>query len=114
MKEKAEFPETLLEAIKYFANPDAALDFMVSMRWPDGVVKCPRCNSTHVSFASKRRMAAELAGAEGKPKFHKMRDRLPLNFAAHFLRKCRAIFAGEIGYVRPNRAQISRVLLMLI
>ena len=56
MKDENEFPKTLLAAIKHFADPDVALDFMVSMRWPDGVVKCPRCNSAHVSFAKSRRI----------------------------------------------------------
>ncbi len=52
----AEFPQTLHDAIKYFANEDRALDFMKSIRWPDGVVKCPRCGSTEVSFLSTRRI----------------------------------------------------------
>lgn len=53
---KVAFPETLHDAIKYFANEDRALDFMKSIRWPDGVVKCPRCGSTVVSFLSTRRI----------------------------------------------------------
>lgn len=52
----AEFPETLLEAIKYFANPDVSLAFMVSMRWPDGVVKCPICDCDRVGFLATRRV----------------------------------------------------------
>src|SRR2546421_11692471 len=35
-------PESLVEAIRYFENPDNCHNFMVSMRWPNGV-KCPRC-----------------------------------------------------------------------
>jgi transposase-like protein len=53
---KAAFPETLHDAIKYFANEDHALDFMKSIRWPDGVVKCPRCGSENVSFLATRRI----------------------------------------------------------
>src|SRR5438034_6097772 len=53
---KVAFPETLHDAIKYFANEDHALDFMKSIRWPDGVVKCPRCGSANVSFLSTRRI----------------------------------------------------------
>ncbi len=48
-------PETLLEAIKYFADPDLALAFMVEMRWPDGVV-CPVCGGKEHSFLSTRRL----------------------------------------------------------
>ncbi len=50
------FPETLHDAIKYFANDDHALDFMKSIRWPDGVVKCPRCGSKDVFYLSTRRI----------------------------------------------------------
>src|SRR5205085_12032417 len=56
MNEENDLPKTLLEATRYFADPDVALDFMVSMRWPDGVVKCPRCDSVRVSFTVKRRV----------------------------------------------------------
>lgn len=53
--EKVAFPKTLQEAMTYFADPDRALNFMVSVRWPEGV-KCPRCGSSHVSFTTKRRV----------------------------------------------------------
>src|SRR5918911_2330822 len=35
-------PETLLEAIRYFADLDVATEFVAKLRWPDGPV-CPRC-----------------------------------------------------------------------
>ena len=54
--EKAAFPETLHDAIKYFANDDHAFDFLRSIRWPDGVVKCPRCGSKDVFFLSTRKI----------------------------------------------------------
>jgi transposase-like protein len=50
-----EIPKTLQEAIIYFSDPDVALNFAVSIRWPDGV-KCPRCGSSHISFTAKRRV----------------------------------------------------------
>ncbi len=56
MKDENEFPTTLMGAIKHFANPDVSFDFMKAMRWQDGVVKCPRCQSVHVSFAKSRRI----------------------------------------------------------
>jgi transposase-like protein len=55
-KEAGAFPETLHDAIKYFADEDRALDFMKSIRWPDGAVKCPRCGSKDVSYLSTRRI----------------------------------------------------------
>jgi transposase-like protein len=54
MKKKV-FPKTLVEAIRHFANPQIAHDFVVSMRWPKGV-KCPRCGSRKVSFTANRRV----------------------------------------------------------
>src|SRR5256885_288046 len=50
------FPQTLQDAIKYFADEDRALDFMKAIRWPDGIVKCPCCGSTDVSFLSTRQI----------------------------------------------------------
>ena len=35
-------PTTLMEAIRVFADPEVALDFMVELRWPNGVA-CPTC-----------------------------------------------------------------------
>jgi hypothetical protein len=29
-------PKTLLEAIRYFSDPDNCLNFMAELRWPDG------------------------------------------------------------------------------
>jgi hypothetical protein len=42
-------PETLLEAVTYFSNPENAFQFFVSLRWPKGVC-CPRCGSGKVTF----------------------------------------------------------------
>lgn len=50
-----ESPKTLTEAIRYFSDEDICLQFMVSLRWADGVV-CPRCGSKDVSFISTRRI----------------------------------------------------------
>src|SRR6266404_8429343 len=54
--DKVEFPQTLHDAIKYFANADHAFDFLKLIRWPDGVVKCPKCGSTELSFLSTRKI----------------------------------------------------------
>src|SRR5438132_14133626 len=55
MKKEKQFPKTLVDAIKYFADPQVAHDFVVSMRWPKGV-KCPRCGSRKVWFTANRRV----------------------------------------------------------
>ncbi len=38
-------PRTLQEAIVYFSDPDRCFEYVVSLRWPDGKVACPRCGS---------------------------------------------------------------------
>ncbi len=53
--EKKAFPKTLQEAILYFADPDLCLDFMVEIRWPNGVT-CGICGSTEAKFISTRRL----------------------------------------------------------
>jgi transposase-like protein len=56
MKDAIGFPETLSDAIKYFADADRALQFVVSIRWPDGKAVCPSCKSGNASFLSTRRL----------------------------------------------------------
>src|SRR5947207_10666313 len=51
----AAIPETLQQAIIYFADPDRCLAFLVSHRWPAGNVACPQCGSTGVIFLSNQR-----------------------------------------------------------
>src|ERR1051325_9199926 len=48
-------PRTLIEAIRYFADPDVALATMVELRWPSGV-HCPICGRTDGRFIATRRM----------------------------------------------------------
>ena len=56
MAVKGHEPKTLLEAIRHFSDADVCLDFMVSLRWPDGIVKCPTCGSDKVTFMASRRV----------------------------------------------------------
>ena len=48
-------PQTLVEAVRYFSDPDVCLRFMVSWRWPNGVI-CPHCGSREVTFLAKARL----------------------------------------------------------
>ena len=45
-------PNTLQDAILYFANPDNCREYLVAHRWPDGVT-CPRCGSKNILFQPK-------------------------------------------------------------
>src|SRR6266550_5544367 len=48
-------PETLLEAVSYFSNPENAFEFFTQIRWPNGV-RCPRCGSDKVTFLKNARV----------------------------------------------------------
>src|SRR5213594_2660949 len=48
-------PRTLSEAIRYFADPDIALWFVVNLRWPKGV-DCPHCHADKPSYLRSRRI----------------------------------------------------------
>jgi transposase-like protein len=48
-------PQTLVEAIRHFADPDVTLETMVGLRWPNGVC-CPTCGRGDVRFIATRRM----------------------------------------------------------
>ncbi|MDD4874506.1 MAG: IS1595 family transposase [Dehalococcoidales bacterium] len=46
-------PKTLVEAIKYFSDPDVCLEFVAKLRWSDGVT-CPTCGSKDVRYIKTR------------------------------------------------------------
>ena len=60
-------PQTLEEAIRFFADPDNCLNFIVARRWPDGV-HCPTCGGTAVRFLATRRLW-ECKGKHPKKQF---------------------------------------------
>lgn len=46
-------PETLVEAVRYFTDPDVCLNFLADLRWPDGVT-CPTCGGSEVTFLANQ------------------------------------------------------------
>ncbi len=46
-------PKTLIEAIKFFSDKENCRQFMIAMRWADGVVRCPNCGSDNVLYMEK-------------------------------------------------------------
>jgi transposase-like protein len=54
MNGKQQQPKTLQEAVIFYADPDNALDYMVNLRWPDGVA-CPTCWRTDVVYLKNQR-----------------------------------------------------------
>ena len=63
-------PTTLLQATEYFSDEQVCFEYVKSLRWPDGVVKCVHCDSTHVKlltgkhvwkcYACKKRFSVRL------------------------------------------------------
>jgi transposase-like protein len=49
-------PKTLQEAIQFFSDYENCRQFMASVRWLDGVVRCPYCQSENVTYLSKARV----------------------------------------------------------
>jgi transposase-like protein len=50
-----QFPTNLLEATRYFADQDVCVQFVASLRWPDGPV-CPTCKGREHSYLTTRRV----------------------------------------------------------
>ena len=49
-------PKTLQQAIRYFTDYENCRSFMVAVRWPDGKVRCPHCDSEKVGYLEKARV----------------------------------------------------------
>ena len=47
---------TLRDAIIWFADFEHCREFMMQLRWPDGVVKCPTCGATKLTWLAKQRV----------------------------------------------------------
>jgi transposase-like protein len=47
-------PQTLLEAVRHFSDPEAAWHFVKEMRWPGGAI-CPFCGHDKSSFCEPRK-----------------------------------------------------------
>src|SRR5215467_1832560 len=48
-------PKTLREAILFFADYENCRKAVASIRWPDGIVRCPTCGSDHVTYLENQR-----------------------------------------------------------
>src|SRR5688572_15788609 len=55
MLKEREAPKSLAQAIRYFADPDRSLAFVVTLRWPNGV-ECPRCNADKPFYLRSRQI----------------------------------------------------------
>jgi hypothetical protein len=55
MPTATQYPQTLQEAVLYFADSDRALAFMVAIKWPNGPA-CPKCGTERPGFLKTRRI----------------------------------------------------------
>lgn len=51
-----ETPKTLLEAVQFFSDAENCRQFMISVRWADGIVRCPYCGSEKVTYLAKAKV----------------------------------------------------------
>src|SRR5665213_3344405 len=51
-----ESPRTLQAAILHFSEYENCKEFMMELRWPDGVVRCPHCGSDHIAYLANARV----------------------------------------------------------
>jgi transposase-like protein len=56
MSTKDTQPKTLLEACRYYADLDVCHAYMAKLKWPDGVVICPKCKGNEIGDIKSRRM----------------------------------------------------------
>jgi transposase-like protein len=49
-------PRTLQQAILFFSDYQNCHNALVAVRWPDGVVKCPRCGSDKVTYLASAKV----------------------------------------------------------
>ncbi|MDW5266474.1 MULTISPECIES: IS1595 family transposase [Acidobacteriaceae] len=63
-----ETPKTLLEAINFFSVYENCRQFMIAIRWADGVVRCPYCDATKLTYLEKARVY-RCYGDHAKQKF---------------------------------------------
>jgi transposase-like protein len=47
-------PNTLMEAVRYFQDYDVCHNYMAKLKWPDGVVTCPKCGGAAIGFIKSR------------------------------------------------------------
>lgn len=51
-----DLPETLLEVVRYFADLDHCHEYMRTIKWPDGKITCPHCQSDRIGEIATRHM----------------------------------------------------------
>jgi transposase-like protein len=54
MDTTTKLPATLMEAIRYFSNPQVCVDFFSNLKWGAAGPSCPKCGGNSLSYLSTR------------------------------------------------------------
>lgn len=57
-------PETLIDAVRYYADRKTCFETMLSVKWPDGKIVCPKC---HGELIENWRVKWEEKTTHGRP-----------------------------------------------
>ena len=60
--------KSLREAVIYFDDFENCKTVMIKLRWPDGTIRCPHCDSDHIVYLAKNRVW-KCYGKHDRPKF---------------------------------------------
>lgn len=49
-------PKTLMAAVTYFSDPKVCNEYMKQVKWPDGVITCPKCGADKIGEVATRNL----------------------------------------------------------
>lgn len=52
--QQSDLPQTLVAAVRYYADPKICFESMLAVKWPDGKIACPKCGSAEVGVVRSR------------------------------------------------------------
>jgi transposase-like protein len=51
-----DLPQSLIEAVRYFSNLTVCNKYMQAIKWPDGKIVCPKCQSERIGEVASRHL----------------------------------------------------------
>jgi transposase-like protein len=51
-----EGPQTLIEAVRFFSDPQICHEYMIRLKWPDGRIVCPKCGGDKIGRIASRQL----------------------------------------------------------
>ena len=79
-------PQTLIEAVRYYADMDVCHELMIKVKWPTGTIRCPHCDSTKVgNIASRRKLQCKSCRKQFSTKVGTIFEDSPLSLDKWFV-----------------------------